>query len=195
MSSRRNPSSSSGPGKAIPTDVALEVAKVALDAARQIGELAAIAGGLAMQLHGYTRNTKDVDVVATRNLRLPGKIRALSFGGHSFAVNHPWGTVELDVIVRSDDDAELYAAAAENATHIAGCRVVRPDYLAIMKMLAHRPKDELDFDYLAGEGLLSMGRIRAIVRRHYGRGASYIIQDIEQAEAVAIWHRDHDRRK
>lgn len=183
------------PGIAIPTQVAIDVATSGIAEVRAAGGEAAIAGGLAMQLLGYTRNTKDVDIIATVLPRMRSQIRPLSFGGSAFAVKHEWGTVELDIIVRSDDDADLYEAAATNAIRIGKHRVVSPDYMAVIKALAGRPKDDLDFDYLAGNKLVSRTAIRIIVRRHYGRAASHLLDDIEQAMAMAEWHAKNDRQK
>ena len=95
--------------------------KAALQAAKQIigmaeaeGKKAAVAGGMAMQMFGFTRATKDVDVVASDNLTLQSK-RQLEFGGQVYAVRVDDAEIEVDWIVRADDKKLVYDTALHHA--------------------------------------------------------------------------------
>nr|MBP6824357.1 hypothetical protein [Acidobacteriota bacterium] len=75
-----------------------------LEAAQQVGHLAAqeeiewaIAGGIAMHLYGSPRMTKDVDIIASRDLSLTAEHR-LSFGGSSYTLQVGKYQVQIDWI-------------------------------------------------------------------------------------------------
>lgn len=126
-----------------------------LEAAQQVGHLAAqeeiewaIAGGIAMHLYGSPRMTKDVDIIASRDLSLTPEHR-LSFGGSSYTLQVGKYQVQIDWIVRSDGYRELYRNALKEAIRLPnGLRVVTAEWLVILKFNAGRQKDLDDIVFL-----------------------------------------------
>lgn len=87
-----------------------------LEAARTIGQLAtqeeiewAVAGGIAMHLYGSPRLTKDLDIIASRELSLTPQHR-LTIGGSSYMLQIGKYNVQIDWIVRSDGFKKYYRA-------------------------------------------------------------------------------------
>ena len=126
-----------------------------LEAAQEVGALAAreeiewaIAGGLAMHLYGSPRLTKDVDIIASQHLSMPAQHK-LTFGGSSYAVSIGKYTVQVDWIVRSDSYQKYYDAALREAIELTnGLRVIAPEWLVVLKLLAGRQKDLDDVVFL-----------------------------------------------
>jgi len=144
--------------------------------------VAAIAGGLAMQIWGSQRLTGDLDIAANDPLGYHGE--PLSFGG----VRTLEGGIKLDVIVRDDEWSELYVEAIDNAVEVddVPLPVVTPEYLVAMKMVAGRGKDEEDVKYLVLMDDLNRERTEAIVRRHLG---AYAVRELRAIIAEAEWRR------
>jgi hypothetical protein len=113
-----------------------------VEAARQAGQLAAreevewaVAGGLAMHLYGSPRLTKDVDIIASRNLSLTPEHR-LNFGGSRYTLQVGKYEIPIDWIVRSDGYQKFYRAALKDAVKLAnGLRIVTPEWLLILTPL------------------------------------------------------------
>ena len=126
-----------------------------LEAAQQVGQLAtqeeiewAVAGGIAMHLYGSPRMTKDVDIIASRDLSLTPQHR-LSFGGSSYTLQVGKYAVQIGWIVRSDGHREFYRKALKEALRMPnGLRVVTPEWLVILKYNAGRQKDLDDIVFL-----------------------------------------------
>jgi len=126
-----------------------------IEAAQKVGELAAqeeiewaLAGGLAMHLYGSPRLTKDVDIIASRDLSLTPRHR-LSFGGSSYTLQVGRYTVQIDWIVRNDGYQKYYRAALKAAIELSnGLRLVTPEWLVILKINAGRQKDLDDIVFL-----------------------------------------------
>ncbi|MGH9751581.1 MAG: hypothetical protein ACREA2_02255 [Blastocatellia bacterium] len=126
-----------------------------VEAAQKIGQLAsveeieyAVAGGLAMYFYGSPRLTKDVDIIASKNLSLTPDHR-LSFGGSSYTLQVGKYAVQIDWIVRSDGYQKYYHAALKDAIQLPnGLRVVSPEWLVILKIIAGRQKDLDDVVFL-----------------------------------------------
>lgn len=126
-----------------------------IEAAQQMGQLAtqeeidwAIVGGLAMYLYGSSRLTKDVDIIASKNLSLTPQQR-LRFGGSSYTLQIGRYNVQIDWIVRSDNYQKYYRAALNDAIELSnGLRLVTPEWLVILKLTAGRQKDLDDIVFL-----------------------------------------------
>jgi hypothetical protein len=126
-----------------------------LEAAEKIGQIAAqeeidwmVAGGLAMYFYGSSRLTKNVDIVASKDLSLTPNHR-LSFGGSSYTLQVGKYAVQVDWIVRNDDYREFYRRALKEAIHLPnGLRVITPEWLVILKYNAGRQKDLDDIVFL-----------------------------------------------
>lgn len=137
------------------TSVLMISSDIGLEAAQQAGQLAAqeeiewaVAGGLAMYFYGSPRLTKDVDIIASKNLSLTPKHR-LSFGGSSYMLQVGKYAVQIDWIVRSDGYQKYYQAALKDAVALPnGLRVVLPEWLVILKLNAGRQKDYDDIVFL-----------------------------------------------
>ncbi len=126
-----------------------------VEAVLRVGQLAAqeeiewaLGGGLAMHLYGSPRLTKDVDIIASKNLSLTPQHR-LGFGGSSYTLEVGKYAVQVDWIVRSDGYKNYYRAALKDAIKIPnGIRIVTPEWLVILKYNAGRQKDLDDIVFL-----------------------------------------------
>lgn len=126
-----------------------------IEAAQKMGQLAAkeeiewaLAGGLAMHLYGSPRLTKDVDIIASRDLSLTPQHR-LGFGGSSYTLQVGKYAVQIDWIVRNDGYQKYYRAALKEAIELSnGLRLVKPEWLVILKINAGRQKDLDDIVFL-----------------------------------------------
>jgi len=158
-----------------------------MDAAAAVAQTAnggevALAGGLAMQVWGSPRLTGDLDVVANSGLGYQGP--ELSFGG---VRTHERG-IDLDVIVRDDEWQGLYEEALTEAVNVRGVPmpVITPEYLAAMKMVAGRTKDEGDVRYLVLMEGFDRKKAETIVRRHLG---PYAVKEFRSLIDEAAWRR------
>ncbi len=126
-----------------------------LEAAQQVGHLAAqeeiewaIAGGIAMHLYGSPRMTKDLDIIASKDLSLTPQHR-LTFGGSSYTLQVGKYTVQIDWIVRNDGHREFYRKALKEAIKLPnGLRVITAEWLVVLKYNAGRQKDLDDIVFL-----------------------------------------------
>jgi len=146
----------------ISTDTGLEAAQEVAALAAQEEVEWAIAGGLAMHLYGSPRLTKDVDIIASQYLSMPSQHK-LTFGGSSYNVQIGKYTVQVDWIVRSDSYQKYYRAALHEAIDLTnGLRVIAPEWMVILKLLAGRQRDLDDVVFLLKQQKLVD---RAIVRQ------------------------------
>lgn len=151
----------------------------AIEAAQKFGELAeqeqigwALAGGLAMHLYGSQRLTKDVDIIASKDLALTAKHR-LSFGGSSYSLQVGKYEVPIDWIVRNDGYEKFYRAALQEAVKLPnGLRIVTPEWLVILKFNAGRQKDLDDIVFLLRrKNLVDRPAVKRKVTEVAGEGA------------------------
>jgi hypothetical protein len=149
-----------------------------IEAAQQIGQIAsqeeiewAIAGGLAMHFYGSPRLTKDVDIIASRQLSLTPE-HSLTIGGSSYTLNVGRYRVQIDWIVRNDGFAAFYRAALAEAIAMPnGLRAVSPEWLVILKYNAGRQKDLDDIVFLLRqEKLVDRPTVREKVIATVGEG-------------------------
>lgn len=137
------------------TSVPMISSDTGLEAAQKIGQLAsqqeiewAVAGGMAMYFYGSPRLTKDVDIIASKDLSLTPQHR-LGFGGSSYTLQVGKYAVQIDWIVRNDGYQKYYLAALKEAVKLPnGLRVVTPEWLVILKFHAGRQKDLDDIVFL-----------------------------------------------
>lgn len=135
-----------------------------------------------MQVWGSSRLTGDLDIIATNRLGYVGD--PLVFGG----VRTKEGDVPLDIIVREDEWKTLYMHALSDAQVVSGITppVVTPEYLVAMKMVAGRPKDEVDVRFLVLSPDLDRQQTEQIVRQHLG---AYAVKELRAIIAEAEWRR------
>ena len=137
------------------TSVPMISSDTGLEAAQRMGQIAAqeeiewaLAGGLAMYVYGSPRLTKDVDIIASKDLSLAPQHR-LGFGGSSYTLQVGKYAVQVDWIVRNDGYQKYYRAALKDAVKLPnGLRVVTPEWLVILKLNAGRQKDLDDIVFL-----------------------------------------------
>jgi hypothetical protein len=175
----RNPYT--GGGGAISTEQGIAAARAALEVAEAEGVDCALCGGIAMQIYGFTRATKDVDFIASELLPL-ARTRRLNFGGEAYSVRVGRKDVEVDWIVRSDDKGAVYEAALSGAVLIEpeGLPIVTPEWMVILKHLAGRGKDQLDLLWLLRQpGLVDRGTVAKHARKLFGKFAYLLLQDLQ----------------
>jgi hypothetical protein len=155
----------------------------------------ALAGGIAMHLYGFTRATKDVDFVASALLDLP-ELHPLTFGGAAYGVPVGNRVVEVGWIVRSDEKRDVYEAALAHATETEeGLPILSAEWLAMVKMLAGRGKDEMDLLWLLREdGLVNRDEVDTQFRQLYGRAAFRFVDDFRSVCLEADLMRARDER-
>jgi hypothetical protein len=143
----------------------------------------ALAGGVAMELLGSDRLTKDVDFVCSGLLPTIQIVKLLTFGGVSglTSTGH-----QVDLILRNDEYTELYEEALSNAINSpdAPIKVIAPEYLAAMKMAAGRDKDKLDLKNLIKLKAIEMTKTEDVIRRHLGR---YAVQEFRTIVCEIAW--------
>jgi hypothetical protein len=159
---------------------ALEAAKQAIAKAAEEGTQAAVAGGLAMQIFGFTRATQDVDIVASGALALESR-GPLEFGGCVYSVRVEGQDIEVDWMVRSDDRRPVYEAALRDAEMTEyGFPVISPEWMVVLKYLAGRGKDHIDLMWLLQEPeLVDREKVIAMVEELMGPMAFWAKRDLE----------------
>ena len=157
-----------------------EIIRLLQEMSAEQGFVAALAGGVAMQVYGSPRLTKVVDFVLDQPLSEEGqlrKIKPLGFGGGSYQAP---GGGKVDLIVRNDEYSALYQDALQNIQITPqGIPIVAPEHLAAMKLAAAREKDILDLKWLIRRlGLLDIPKTRSLVYRFMGRFAQDRFDDV-----------------
>lgn len=148
-----------------------------------------LVGGVALQYYGSMRLTVDLDVVALVSLPtgLPNE-GPLAIGGTK---THLPGGTPLDWIVPGEDYAGVFEEALLYGRRIetVPIPVASPEYLAAMKMIAGRSKDDLDLIELLQSGEVDVQKARRMIRRLLG---VYAAQDFGARVTEAEWraHRD-----
>ena len=152
-------------------DSALEAIKTVAKVAEANGVDWALCGGIAMQVYGSPRLTKDIDFIASQTLPLPIS-RRLSFGGDRYAVQTTKQIVVVDWIKRADGWRALYEQALKDATEINGVPIITPEWLVLLKWFANRFKDQEDSIYLLRQkGLVDRRKLKENYIKVRGREA------------------------
>lgn len=166
----------------------IRIARIAIAQAQAHGGRAALAGGLAMMTYGSDRMTADVDIMTddpTLSLGKPGK--PLSFGGRSFKTHG----IVLDVIIRADDQKDVYDAALQDTRMRAPWKgeakieTLSAEWLAFIKLIAGRSKDVADMKYLIHNKVVDRAVLLQHCRAIYGRHAYTVTDDLEQEFLLA----------
>lgn len=163
----------------ITTEEGLEAVELLAKVADENGVDFMIAGGLAVQLYGFTRATTDADVFASDVLPLDA-FRKLSFGGESYNVQIASGKViVVDWIVRNDEQQDVYEASLIQSSLLTEeLHIISPEWLVIIKQLAGRGKDELDWMWLLRQdGLINREKVRKLLKELFGRAAFAIVDE------------------
>jgi predicted nucleotidyltransferase len=163
--------------------------------AQEQGVRVALCGGLAMQHYGSDRLTKDVDVFVARPLMLTDT-SPLAFDGERCGETYcAAGGVDIDMLqVDAIDSYEkLYTEALDHAVQVVGLplKIVRPEYMVAIKMIAQRDKDNLDLDYLLMRVPLDIPKVRDILKRTLG---SHMRKAFDNLWLEAEWKKERMRR-
>lgn len=172
---------SSDAGRSITTDEGIAAVHAVIEAAEAEDIDFALCGGVAMHLYGFTRATRDVDVIAEDLLSLQA-LRELSFGGEVYQAQVGNKTIEVDWIVRADDKQPAYEAALADAVQLdeLGISIVTPEWLVILKFLAGRGKDHIDLMFLLREeNLVDREAAKRSVKELLGRAAYWAMRDLD----------------
>jgi hypothetical protein len=149
----------------------------------------ALTGGVAMQVYGSDRFTKDVDFLA-KSVPIEGFVpeRVLSFGGASGKLD---GT-SVCFIVRDDEWKKLYEVARTLAVSLAGTKIkiVKPEFLAVMKLVAERSKDEEDLKKLIRLEAIDIPVTRSVIRKYLG---AYALMDFSSYVDEIGWRKSTGR--
>ncbi len=147
-------------------ELAQVVAPRVLDDARRVSErLAAVgvphalAGGLAVGLHGHPRATKDVDFLVGEEA-FATTVPLLTFRDELAEVVQ-WGVIDLIAALPSDPVLAAEVTRAEPGV----VPVVGIEVLVLMKLRAGRSQDVADVEALVRAGA-DVGAILDFVRRH-----------------------------
>lgn len=153
----------------------------ALQAIEKVGELAAqnniewaLVGGVAMNLYGSDRLTKDVDIIASKRLPMPQSqiVGQLRQGGERYSTQTDKKTVAVDWIVRNDEFKVLFQAALKESVKIDAIPILTPEWLVILKFIAGRFKDQEDAVFLLSrKDLVDRNLIKEKIIEHVGRAA------------------------
>jgi hypothetical protein len=187
----RNPSSGSD---AISTEqgvaAALEVLRLAIEQDIEC----ALCGGIAMQIYGFTRATRDVDFLASELLPL-ARTRRLNFGGEAYTINVGRKEIEVDWIVRDDEKQDVYEAALADAVTIEpeGLPIITPEWMVILKNFAGRGKDHLDLLWLLRQDdLVDRKLVERHIKKLFGRFAFAVLGDLQSLYLEADLMRARD---
>lgn len=154
-------------------------------AAEKAGTRIALAGGCALQLYGSPRFTQGIDLLVDGTIPGIRSQGALSFGGVQGVTGDG---VPVDLIDRADQYAALYADALRDASRIPDvpAPVVTLPYLAAMKMVAGRGKDEQDLEFILLDSGAKLADVLRVVRRHLGL---YAVDELKSFKKIAQWRR------
>lgn len=167
-------------------------ARALFEAASEEKVTAALCGGMAMQLYGSDRMTVDIDFIADDILlKIPSEGK-LSFGGEKYRV----AGVIADWITREDEERFVYdAALGDRIKFDTGLWVIKPEWLALIKYLTRRSKDELDLMFLLRTpGLVNRTTLKKYVKDLFGRAAFATLTDLENLFLEADLMRARDER-
>jgi hypothetical protein len=154
----------------------------------------AVGGGYAMQVYGSPRLTGDVDLIVGELPSDPRPLqeeKRLTFGGCQYRT--PEG-VEVDMIERKDHLKGLYGEALQNAVMTEdGLPILSPEYLAVAKFAAGRPKDEDDLVWLLQQPDL-VDRVKALDIAERLVGGKFARDSLKSFIDEADWRAERERK-
>lgn len=123
----------------------------------------ALVGGLAMNLYGSDRLTKDIDMISTKRLPMEKIVGQLRQDGERYDVETEKRSVAVDWIVRTDEFKQLFQTALKESVYIGEIPIITPEWLVILKFIAGRFKDQEDAVFLLSrKGLVN----RHLIKKH-----------------------------
>ena len=161
----------------IDTNSASQAVEIISRLAEENGVNWALVGGLAMNLYGSDRLTKDIDVIADKPLpieqsRIVGKLKQ---GGERFNAETDKNVVSVDWIIRNDVFKSMFNQALKEAVKINDVPILTPEWLVILKFIAGRFKDQEDAVFLLSRnGLVD----RKLIKQHVIQTAGEIAWEL-----------------
>ncbi len=155
----------------IDTDSASQTVEIISRLAEENGVNWALVGGLAMNLYGSDRLTKDIDVIADKLLPIPQSqiVGKLKQGGERFNTETDKNVVSVDWIIRNDVFKSMFNEALKAAVKINDVPVLTPEWLVILKFIAGRFKDQEDAVFLLSRnGLVDRKLIKEYIIKTAG---------------------------
>ena len=161
----------------IDTESASQAVEMISRLAEENGVDWALVGGLAMNLYGSDRLTKDIDVIADKLLpieqsQIVGKLKQ---GGERFNAETGKTVVSVDWIIRNDVFKSMFNEALKSAVKINDVPVLTPEWLVILKFIAGRFKDQEDAVFLLSRKNLVD---RKLIKTHITKTAGEIAWEL-----------------
>ena len=134
-----------------------------------------LVGGAALHFYGSDRLTGDLDIVSLAPIAGLRNESALSIGGYT---SHTSKGVEVDLIIPERKITRLYTDALLNAKNLPECPipVISLEHILVMKMQAHRRKDEVDVVNIFNLSGFDAQKAKALVKKFLGE---YALHDFE----------------
>jgi hypothetical protein len=172
-----------------PAEIQSAISEVATQAENEGAEVALI-GGVALQLYGSDRMTKDIDFVGDREFEGLRDQAPLGIGGFKGKTSRG---VQVDVLIGGDYPT-LRQAALEEAPFIEelDVKVATLEHILALKLVAGRAKDELDMRTIFMLGGADLDRARSIISKHVGK---YAVGDFNSLVDEVAWQMERDRKK
>lgn len=167
------------------------------EALKEVAELSAAAGvdvalvgGVALQLYGSDRFTKDVDFVGDGEFAGLDDFGRLSLGGWKGTTSKG---VRVDVLVKGEFEG-LYENVLRGARFEPdlGVKVARAEHIMAMKLVAGRGKDEEDIRIMLRLGDMDLDEARRFVRANLGQ---YAVKEFDSFVGEVEWQVERDSRK
>ncbi len=176
--------------KFLAPEILQEAAEQVVAIARAEDTAIILIGGYAMQIYGSDRLTGDIDFAAEAMLEHLPNGKPLSFGGEQTTA--PNGT-PVDLVIRQDEYQQLYEAAIEDPIlHLeTGLPLVKPEYLAGMKMAAGRDRDLHDLKVLILSGVLDFPRTEHVIKVFMG---AYAVREFRRIVEVTRWEASREEK-
>lgn len=163
-----------------------EVAELAEDGKVDV----ALIGGVALQLYGSDRFTKDVDFVGSGEFAGLEDVGRLSLGGWRGTTSKG---VMVDVLVRGEFEG-LYENVLAHARFEPelGIKVARVEHIMAMKLVAGRGKDEEDIKIILRLGELDLKEARSFIRRQLGQ---FAVKEFDSYVDEVAWRKAKEEKE
>jgi len=156
---------------------------------KKAGVDVALVGGVALQLYGSDRFTKDVDFVGDGEFAGLNDVGRISLGGWKGLTSKG---VRVDVLVKGDFEG-LYENVLAGARYEPdlGVKVARAEHIMAMKLVAGSGKDEEDIRIMLRLGRLDIGEAKHFIRRQLGQ---FAVKEFDSFIDEVEWRRSKDEK-
>jgi hypothetical protein len=149
----------------------------------------ALVGGVALQLYGSDRFTKDVDFVGDGEFDGLNDVGRISLGGWKGFTSKG---VRVDVLVSGEFEG-LYENVLAGARYEPdlGVKVARAEHIMAMKLVAGRGKDEEDIRIMLRLRQIDLTEARRFIRQNLGQ---YAVKEFDSFVDEVEWRRSRDEK-